>query len=105
MTSDSQTDNSSFKLSIPALSDIRETVSEFRSDCVGFEYQIQGLFNELETIYKAISSKSEEMAEERQAWESRAMQMEQQQTQLLEEIQQLRTLFDSQSDLLAKLAK
>ncbi|MFT5524210.1 MAG: chromosome segregation ATPase [Pirellulaceae bacterium] len=92
-------------LDIPALAEIRETVSGFRSDCLGFEYQIQGLFNELETIYQAITSKTAEMATERAAWESRTQSMETQQDHLLQEVQQLRTIVDRQADLLAKLVE
>ena len=38
-------------------SDLEETVSEFRSDCVGFEFQVQGLFNEVQTLFDMLQAR------------------------------------------------
>ena len=84
--------NATLNDEMPSLGAMREMTSEFLSECIGFEFQIEGLFHEFASIYESCQSHMQELATERNRWEERAIALEKQQSELLSELQALRDL-------------
>ena len=84
---------------------LEEVVTDFQNDCVGFEFQVQGLFNEIETLYQTLQARCIDLEKREQQWVELLGTLQGQQDKLLAEIAELRRTVDRQADRIEELLK
>jgi hypothetical protein len=93
------------ELQLASWSALEENVSRFRDDCAGFQQQLQGLYNEIELLYRAMRAQCLGTDQHQHQVEQRLQEIHQQNEGLRTEVRQLRELFHAQVDQVAELAK